>query len=82
MHAAVAEHDFLDTRNHEHPLTTPGWFSKSSEHATKATSLCTCVEIKILRRVRVDLHMATMLDGVVRFLTARRSQHGRVIAAK
>ena len=41
----------------------------------------TCVEIKILRHVRVVLNACSMAWRC-RFLAARRSQHGRVIAEK
>ena len=49
-----------------------------------------CVEIKILRRVRPESHRhpprrrrdACSMAWRCRFLTARRSQHGRVIAEK
>ena len=43
-----------------------------------------CVEIKILRRVRPPHHRRTACSMAWRcsFLTARRGQHGRVIAEK
>ena len=52
----------------------------------KTVHVLACVEIKILRRVRVVLHAidatpAGWRSGC-RFLTAQRTQHGRVIAEK
>ena len=62
-------------------LLTPEASGDQQGHLQGALWATTCVEIKILRRVRVVLNACSMAWRC-RFLAARRSQHGRVITEK
>ena len=52
------------------------------EDAARALGVVNCVEIKILRRVRRHRRDAAVMAWRCRFLAARPSQDGRVIAEK
>ena len=77
------------SRSHSHRTSSSRW-RRTSTRSSRLCRTCTCAEIKILRRVRAESSPrlprhrrdACSMALRCRFLAARPSQDGRVIAEK